>query len=79
MRIRFTLHARKRMARYGIEEAAVRETLETPDSLVEGHSGRRIAQRTLNGYVLRVVFERDEERVHVVVTAYRARGDRYAV
>jgi hypothetical protein len=66
------------MARYGVDEKAVLETLRDPDAVVDGHSGRRIAQRSLNDYLLRVVFEGDREDA-VVVTVYRARRDRYEV
>lgn len=76
--VRFTAHARERMARYEIEASAVRETLKDPDGVVDGHSGRRIAQRGLNGYVLRVVFEGPRD-APVVVTVYRAKRDRYEV
>lgn len=78
MEIRFTAHARRRMSRYGVEEGTVREALRDPDEVVAGHSGRWIAHRILNGYVLRVVYEEREEHI-VVVTVYPARRDRYEV
>ncbi|MBI4480265.1 MAG: hypothetical protein HY651_09605 [Acidobacteria bacterium] len=43
------------MKRYNITEEEVLETLRKPASALPGHSGRRIAQRMLNGYVLRVI------------------------
>lgn len=78
MTVSFTAHARARMARYGIDETTVHRALKEPDSVVGGHSGRRIAQLALNGYILRVVFEGPRSSA-VVVTVYRARRDRYEV
>lgn len=78
MKVAFTAHARKRMARYDIDEATVREGLREPDGIVEGHSGRTIAHKFLNGYVLRIIFEGERENP-VVVTVYPARRDRYEV
>lgn len=78
MNVRFTAHARKRMARYGIGEGRVREALQKPDVVVDGHSGRRIAQKILNGYVLRVVYEAPDG-ARVVVTVYPAKRDRCEV
>lgn len=66
------------MARYGLDESTVREGLRHPDEVVDGHSGRRIAHKTLNGYVLRIVFEGERDSP-VVVTVYPARRDRYEV
>ena len=74
--IRVTAHARGRMAKYGVEESLVRDALEKPSSLLEGHSGRKIAQKKLNGYVLRVVFKKEND-VFIVVTVYKARSERY--
>lgn len=78
MKVSFTAHARRRMARYGISHQCVRKGLAEPDNVVEGHSGRRIAQKVLNGYVLRIIFEGERENP-VVVTVYPARRDRYEV
>jgi len=44
------------MEKYGISGSLVRDAMDDPDSIVEGHSGRKISQKKLNGYVLRVIF-----------------------
>ena len=74
--IRITAHARERMAKYGVEESLVRDALGRPGSVIEGHSGRKIAQKKLDGYVLRVVFKKEKD-VFIVVTVYKARSERY--
>lgn len=78
MDVQLTKHALERMVRYRVPAKLVFETLRTPDSTVDGHSGRLIAQKVLNGYILRVVYE-VEEGLRTVVTVYKARRDRYEI
>ena len=78
MEIKILNHARQRMQRYNVEHAIVEETLKNPDSEVEGYAGRRIAQKKLNGYVLRVVYEKQNHK-RIVVTVYKARRERYEI
>jgi len=66
------------MAEYGITEQQVRQALTDPDTSVDGHSGRTIAQRQENGKVLRVIYEQTGD-IKTVVTTYRAEADRYDV
>lgn len=78
IKIRITKHARERMQRYGLSELAVVETLQKPSVVINGHSERKIAQRRLNSYVLRVIFEKRFNEF-VVVTVYKARRERYEI
>ena len=64
------------MLLYNVDEAIVEETLANPDSEVPGHGGRQIAQRKLDGYVLRVVHE-EQDHTKFVITVYKARRERY--
>ena len=76
MRINITEHAKDRMKKYGISEEMVIETLRNPDCVLEGHSGRKIAQKALNEkYLLRVIYE--EAEGVIVVTCYKAKRSRY--
>lgn len=65
--------AQKKMARRGIPESQVEETLATPEQVVEGYEGRRVAQKRIiiqgKERLLRVVYEETESAL-VVVTAY---------
>ncbi len=45
------------MQKYSISEVSVINALQKPDILIDGYSGRKIAQKRLNDYVLRVIFE----------------------
>ncbi|MBS3057030.1 MAG: DUF4258 domain-containing protein [Candidatus Diapherotrites archaeon] len=78
MKIRITEHAKERMLRYGISEEQIEEALDTPDSIAKGDKGRKIAQKRLNGYVLRIIYEEDLNG-KVVITTYKARSERYEI
>lgn len=66
------------MAKYGLEKKQIITCVLNPDSVVEGSWGRKIAQKSLNGYVLRVIYEK-AENIIVVVTTYKAKSERYEV
>jgi len=74
--IKITLHARRRMIKYGLEEGAVVQALKAPDYVTDGGLGRKIAHRFMDDLVLRVIYEDNDEIV--VVTVYPARRRRYA-
>ena len=78
MKILLITHAKNRMRAYDITETQLIDALEKPDSITKGHSERLIAQKRINGKILRVVFEQDNEAI-VVVTAYKARAKRYEI
>ncbi|MDY6768654.1 MAG: DUF4258 domain-containing protein, partial [Candidatus Nanohaloarchaea archaeon] len=73
--IRFTLHAEKRMREYGITRETVVQTVNHPDSEVEGRKDRTVAQKRLDGKILRAIYE-ENEGIKTVVTTYRAEADR---
>lgn len=68
----------ERMEEYGISKPLVRKGMEDPDSVVEGHSNRKIAQKKLDDHVLRIIFE-EEKDINVIVTIYKARSERYEI
>ncbi len=72
----FTLHALERMSRYGITREEVINALFNPDEIVHGYRGRLIAHKYIGRYVLRIIYEK-QDNVIVVVTVYRARRERY--
>ncbi len=65
--------AKMKMERRGIEKEMIIETLKEPDNIIEGHSGRKIAQRLYtdlnNKKLLRVVYE-EENETKLVITCY---------
>jgi len=78
MEIELTKHARERMEEYNVTESLVKETLSNPNFIVEGYGNRKIYQKKLNSYVLRVIVE-DEKGIKRVVTVYKARSERYGI
>jgi len=65
--------AKKKLERRGIPEKWIAETLNSPDQIVEGYGGRRVAHKKymIGGkeYLLRIVYE-DKEGQYIVLTAY---------
>ena len=78
MEIEITDHAKERMELYNIPEELVKDTIHNPDSIVEGHDGRKIYQKKLNSYIVRLIIEENKE-IKRVVTVYKARSDRYGI
>ncbi len=78
MKILITDHAKERMKKYNVDEKGVIQTIENPTDILDSHSNRVIFQRTLNGYVLRVICEKVKSTV-IVITIYKARRGRYEV
>lgn len=78
MHIEILPHARERMAVYNVLEEMVKAALEKPDKIVESYGGRKIAQKMLNGYVLRVIYE-EKNSTKIVITVYKAKSGRYEI
>ena len=66
------------MEAYNVEERLVEEALRNPDREAAGYAGRFIAQKRLDGYVLRVIYEK-QGNAKVVITVYKARRERYEI
>lgn len=73
--INITEHASSRAIKYGISRNEIIECLSSPDEVVEGYKGRKIAHKFKNNHLLRVIYEEDD--VITVVTVYLARRKRY--
>ena len=78
MEMKILDHAKERMRKYDVNEDIVKETVENPDNEVKGYGGKLIAQKKLNNYVLRVVYEKQKD-IKVVITVYKARRERYEI
>jgi len=63
---------------YDISEDVVKETIKNPTAIAESYNERRIYQKKLNGYILRVVVE-ENKRVKIVVTIYKSKSGRYGL
>lgn len=78
MKIAITEHARERMQEYNLSEEVVKDTIHNPDSIAEGHGDRKIYQKKLNSYTVRVIVEENKE-IKRVITVYKAKSGRYGI
>ncbi|HIH73204.1 MAG: Uncharacterized protein XD43_0977 [Thermococcales archaeon 44_46] len=69
MKIVFIPHALERMKERKISKELVIETITSPDEVYIGYFGRKVAQKRLNGKLIRVVYEESKDEV-VVITVY---------
>jgi hypothetical protein len=79
--VKFPPYALVQMEERGLSEAAVREAVESPDQVVRGKRGRKIAQKRMQQanreHLLRVIYEEAANQV-TVVTAYKtSKVDKY--
>ena len=74
--VHITDHARERMDKYSISENDVILALVQPDRTVEGYMKRSVAEKSLNGYILRVIYEEHDDK-ELVITVYKAKKERY--
>ncbi len=80
MEVEIIWHALGRMQEYAVSREMLMDALENPSSIVAGKGGRRIYQKRLNGYVLRVVVEESKElRKNKVIILYKTDSERYEV
>lgn len=78
MKIIIVKHAEERMQIYDVPEDLILSAVQNPDNIVEGYRGRKIYQKKLNGYILRVIVEESKE-IKTVITVYKARRRRYGI
>lgn len=73
MQVRYTFHARRRMAQRGVRADEVLEALESPDELEQGDSGEMIAISRRDFHQIRVVYAEAEPDLMVVFTVIKVR------
>ncbi len=76
MEIIIPIYAKERIKRYNLTEDVVKDALKHPDETVKGYEGRLIAHKLLNEHVLRVVYDKEDDKIEVI-TVYPAKKDRY--
>jgi hypothetical protein len=78
MKTEITDHAKERMKEYNTPEELVSETIRNPDSIEKSYGDRKIYQKKLNGYTLRVIVE-ENKGIKRIITVYKARSGRYGI
>jgi len=66
------------MQQYNVTLKMLTDTLSNPEDILPANYNRKIYQKGLDGYMLRVIVE---EYINVirVITVYKAERDRYAI
>ncbi|MBI4895844.1 MAG: DUF4258 domain-containing protein [Candidatus Aenigmarchaeota archaeon] len=78
MKLEITKHARERMETYNVSDDLLISAVTNPDIIVDGYSNRRIYQKKLNGYILRVIVEENKD-IKRIITVYKSRSGRYGI
>lgn len=73
MKIRYTRHARQRMAQRNIRDEQVSETLESPDEILQGDRLEMIAVRAYGVREIRIVYEEADEDTIIIYTVIQSR------
>ena len=76
MEIIISKHAKERIKVYNLTEKIVTEAINNPDETVDGYAGTLISHKTLNGYMVRVVYVKEQDKIKVI-TVYPAKKERY--
>lgn len=76
MIIEYTDYAEMKIMKRKLSKTQVEDVLKNPEKLVEGKKGRKIAQKIVGKYLLRVVFEEYGNR-YKVITMYYSEPERY--
>ena len=74
---KLTAHAKERMGKYGLTEEMIEDCILHYDKIIETYGGRKIYQKNLNGYMLRVIVE--EKDINTIITCYKTRRKRYEI
>ncbi len=78
MKIEISSHAKERMKKYCLSEKQVTDCVNSPKIVIEGNYNRKIAQKPLNGYVIRVIYEKTINSL-TVITTYKSKRERYEI
>jgi hypothetical protein len=72
----YTTHAEESIAKRKLNKEIVEDVIKNPETTEVSRLGRRIAQRSVNNKLLRVVYV-NEQSVYIVITAYYIEEGRY--
>ena len=76
MEIIYTNYAEMKIEKRKLSKIQIEDVIKNPDKIVEGKRGRKIAQKIIGKYILRVVFEQNGN-VYKIITAYYSEPERY--
>lgn len=76
MKVEYTDYAEVKIRKRNLSKTQIENVLKNPDKIIESDEGRKIAQKVVGKYLLRVVFE-DSGNAYKVITAYYSKPERY--
>jgi len=76
MEIIYTNYAEMKIEKRKLSKIQIEDVIKNPDKIVEGKRGRKIAQKIIGKYILRVVFEQNGN-VYKIITTYYSEPERY--
>lgn len=59
-----------------LSKSQIEDVLKDPNKILDGKDGRKIAQKVIGKYLLRVIYEK-EGNAYKVITAYYSKPERY--
>ncbi len=74
--INYYKHAEDQIKERKISKKEVEMTIKNPTEVVNGHGNRKIAHKVFDNKLLRVIYEKEGDKI-TVVSAYRADPKRY--
>lgn len=72
----YTAHAEENIAERKLSKTLIEGTVLYPERITVSRLGRRIAQKVIEGKLLRVVYE-EKQSVYIIITAYYTYLERY--
>lgn len=76
MEFRYTKHAEEKLLERKLSTGMVENVVSNPDNVEPTRFDRKIASRSINGKMLRVVYA-EEGNVYIIITAYYTEKNRY--
>ena len=76
MEIDYTNYAEMKIGKRKLPKTQIEDALKNPDKVMSGRKGRKIAQKIVGKYLLRVVFEQ-YGNTYKIITAYYSQPERY--
>lgn len=72
----YTFHAEEKLLDRKFSKMTIEETVRNPGRLLSSRFGRKIAERIVNGKLLRVIYEK-QDSLYIIITAYYTELNRY--
>ncbi len=76
MEFKYTAHAEENIEERKLNKKIIEDIIKNPEKVIDSKFGRKIAQRTVEDKMLRVIYEQ-KDNVYIIITAYYTKSERY--